>query len=73
MIKRENYYALALLLGIVWGDAGHWLITPHPDASVTRVVLVWLQLLIGLATFVWALWKGRRGSAPGGVNDVASA
>lgn len=63
MRKRGDYAALALLFGIVWGHAGHWLITPHADASGTRVALVWTQLVLGLAAFAWALLQERRVAA----------
>jgi hypothetical protein len=58
--KRLEYAAIALLLGIVSGLAGHWLITPHPDASAVRTVLVVAQLLGGCSFFLWALWKVRQ-------------
>lgn len=60
MHKRLEYAALALLLGIVSGQAGHWLITPHPHASAVRKVLAVAQLLVGCSFFLWALSKVRQ-------------
>ncbi len=60
MHKRLEHAALALVLGLVSGQAGHWLINPHPDASAVRTVLVVAQLLVGCSSFLWALWKVRQ-------------
>ena len=73
MAKRNQYYGLALVLALVWGDAGHWLISPHVEAGGVRVALVWAQLLLGLVFFVWALWKAKRTGAARGGDGVASA
>jgi hypothetical protein len=67
MHTRGTYGALTILLGILSGQAGHWLITPHADASTTRTVLVVIQLMVSLSFFFWAIWKvwqaGRAGRA----------
>jgi hypothetical protein len=76
MSKRYQYHGLAILLALVWGDAAHWLITPHPEAGDVREALVWIQLLVGLGFFAWAIWKGRqdrRPDEPQGEGGAASA
>lgn len=61
MSRRATVYAvLATAFGIAWGDAVHWFLTPHPEASTGRGVAVGTQLVVGFAGFVWALWAWGR-------------
>ncbi|MGE3274637.1 MAG: hypothetical protein AB7O67_05965 [Vicinamibacterales bacterium] len=58
--NRGFVSACAVFIG---GQAGQWLLTPHPDASSARAALVIVQLVSALGAAAWMYLHERRVSA----------
>ena len=54
--------ALGLMLALLGGQAGHWLLTPHPDASQLRTLAVTIQGLAAWIGFLRVAWPERHGA-----------
>lgn len=60
-MKARSAVAWGVLAGVlimVAAHAGHWFITPHPEASTIRTVMVAVQLVVAALAAVWAWRRG---------------
>jgi hypothetical protein len=57
--SQQNAFIFASFSWLLAAQGGHWMITPHPRASDTQYVFVWLQIAIGLGIAIWQYRKSR--------------
>ena len=59
--RKRSDNVLALLLLLLAGKAGNWLITPmrHPDASPFDYAMTWAQAILCLAAAMWLMRRAK--------------